>query len=76
MRHIAAKVADEDFRRRMAEAGDMKDLGVVQVVADMIIRQMGIEVSSEARQLAGFAFIAGHVFGRDLGSAEGFGFPS
>ena len=75
-RHIAAKVADEDFRRHLAEAAEMRELPIVQVMTRIICAQLDIDVNDDAVKLAGYAFACGHAFGRDLGSFEGVGFPS
>lgn len=75
-RHIAAKVADEDFRDRLAETAEMRDVPIVKVMTRIICAQLDIDVNDEAERLASFAFAAGHAFGRDLGSVEGVGFPS
>lgn len=74
--HIAAKVADEDFRRILAEAQQMQQIGVVQAVGRIITAQLNIEVSDDSERLVGLAFACGHAFGRDLARAESMGVPA
>lgn len=68
--HIAAKVADEDFRNTLNEAMGMVRIGMFQVMARIMIQQQGIEFSEEAERLALISLAVGHSLGRDLAKAE------
>jgi hypothetical protein len=69
-RHIAAKVADEEFRKTLQEAQDLQKIGMVQAVGRIIIAQLGIELNDDAEGLVGLGFACGHALGRDLAKAE------
>ena len=69
-RHIAAKVADEDFRDTLQNAQGIQQIGIVQVIGRMIISQMGIEFNEEAERLVGVGLACGYALGRDFARGE------
>jgi hypothetical protein len=75
-RHILAKIQDQEFRSRMEDAKQMLQLPAIEVVCRVICEQTGAVLTGHALETIMMCFAAGHVFGRDLGSVEGGGFPS